>query len=150
MNSSQSTQSDKTGCPSGTSLLSQQPSYEYRSQVEFLGLPLLHITRGINPETGFFRIARGWLALGDFAIGGIAAGGISLGLISIGGISLGTITIGGLAIGMIANGAIAVGMLSAFGAIAVSPFFSHGILSFDLTRSMLAGLASNLFRTLIS
>ena len=41
--------------------------YEYRSKAEFLGLPLVHVAQGIDPETGRPRVARGIIAVGNLA-----------------------------------------------------------------------------------
>lgn len=94
--------------------------YEYRSQTEICGLPLVHIARGINPETGRMRVARGFIALGDIAVGVVSFGGISVGLFSLGGISIGSYALGGIALGGVAIGAIAVGLCTAVGLIAAS------------------------------
>ena len=42
--------------------------YEYRSQAEFLGWPLIHVSGGVNPRTGLPRVAKGIIAVGNFAI----------------------------------------------------------------------------------
>ena len=103
--------------------------YEYRSQAEICGWPLVHIARGIDPETGRMRVARGVIALGDIAVGAISLGGISAGIFSIGGVSIGSYALGGIALGGTAIGGIAVGLCSALGAIAVAPNFARGILT---------------------
>ena len=46
--------------------------YEYRSQARILGWPLLHVARGLNPETGRPRTAIGVVAVGNIAIGLVA------------------------------------------------------------------------------
>ncbi len=96
--------------------------YEYKSTKEFLGWPLVHIVRGVDPRTGTRRVAKGWIAFGDsFAIGGIAFGGIgSVGAIAIAGVfGLGLLTLAGaLAVGGIAAGGTAMGF-TAFGGIAL-------------------------------
>jgi hypothetical protein len=115
--------------------------YEYRSTAEVYGWPLVHIARGIDPETGRMRVARGIIALGDIAVGVFSLGGISVGIFSIGGISLGSYAFGGIALGGVATGAIAVGLCSAVGVIAAAPGVARGILT--LTPN-LAGFVSNL------
>jgi hypothetical protein len=101
-------------------------SYEYRSEAEFLGWPLLHVARGIDPGTGAPRLARGVIAIGDIAIGGIAVGGLALGGLSFGGISLGLLAFGGIAIGGLAVGGLALAFMFAVGGMAISTAFAIG------------------------
>jgi hypothetical protein len=103
--------------------------YEYRSTAEVYGWPLVHIARGIDPETGRMRVARGIIALGDIAVGVFSLGGISVGIFSIGGISIGSYALGGIALGGVASGAIAIGLCSAVGVIAAAPNLARGILA---------------------
>ena len=100
--------------------------YEYRSQAEIFGLPLVHITRGFDPETGRPRVARGVIAVGDIAIGVFALGGLALGGLTFGGLSLGVIAIGGVAVGAVALGGMAVGVFLALGGLAVSLMYAIG------------------------
>lgn len=71
--------------------LSENGAYftEFRSHAEWLGLPLVNYTRGVNPETGRLKTAKGWLAVGRLAFGGLAVGQASCGLIGIGQASFG-------------------------------------------------------------
>lgn len=101
--------------------------YEYRSQAELFGLPLVHIAQGINPETGAPRVAKGIIAVGNIAIGGLALGGVALGGITFGGLSVGLIGIGGLTIGLIAAlGGVAMSLFLAVGGLAVSLLIGVG------------------------
>src|SRR6266545_6250979 len=54
-------------------------NYEYKSELELFGLPLIHIAQGIDPKTGARRIAKGILAIGDIAVGVVALGGMAFG-----------------------------------------------------------------------
>jgi hypothetical protein len=101
-------------------------SYEYRSEDELWGLPLLHIARGFNPETGLPRVAKGIVAIGDFAVGLVAVGGFAVGGLAIGGIALGILTLAGIALGVIAAGGVALGLFLALGGVAVSLVFAVG------------------------
>ena len=103
---------------------------EYRSETELFGLPLVHVTRGIDPRTGFFRVAKGIIAIGDVAVGFLALGGIAIGGIAIGGLGLGLIAIGGLALGAITIGGFSAGLLFAFGGVAFSLKVAIGGLAF--------------------
>jgi hypothetical protein len=104
---------------------------EFKSRAEFAGMPLLHYTYGICPDTGRRITARGVVAIGRFARGILAIGHVSIGLIAIGQASIGllfglgqatwgTFCIGQLAVGVlfgagqVATGHIAIGQI-AFG-----------------------------------
>ena len=100
--------------------------YEYRSKIEFLGLPLVHVAQGIDPQTGRPRVARGIIALGNIAIGVLAIGGISVGGIALGGLGLGVLAVGGIAGGGIAFGGVAAALYLAVGGLAVSATYAIG------------------------
>lgn len=102
---------------------------EFKTHRSLAGLPLLHYTHGICPQTGkrvtahgiiaIGRIASGIIAIGQFAMGLIAVGQLSIGLLlAIGQASLGTFCFGQLALGLIfgagqfATGQIAIGQLA--------------------------------------
>lgn len=80
---------------------------EYKSHWTLFGLPWLHLTRGVCPETGAPRPARGVLAIGRYAIGGIALGQTAIGLIALGQFSLGVL----FGFGQAATGLIAIGQV---------------------------------------
>jgi len=101
---------------------------EFKSHKTWFGLPVIHYTSGICPETGRRVPARGVLAVGRLAAGLVALGQVSFGLIAAGQFCLGIL----LGLGQIAGGAAAVGQVSigflfglgqiAFGVIAVGQF----------------------------
>jgi hypothetical protein len=62
---------------------------EFRSHLDLLGLPLLHYTAGICPETGHRMVAKGVIAVGRLAVGGLAIGQAAAGIIGVGQASLG-------------------------------------------------------------
>ena len=103
--------------------------YEYRSQLEILGWPLVHFTKGYDPLTGKPRVSKGVIAIGEIAIGGVAVGGLAVGGIAIGGLGLGVFALGGLAIGGIAAGGIALGLAAAIGGVAYSFMYAIGALA---------------------
>jgi hypothetical protein len=100
--------------------------YEYKSQTEFLGLPLVHIAYGPNPETGLPRVARGVIAIGNFAFGLVAIGGMAVGGVVLSGIGLGFFVLGGISIGMVALGGLAIGAVFAAGGLAISSAYAVG------------------------
>jgi len=89
-------------------------AFEYRSETEILGLPLIHITRKKH------KVAKGIIAFGDIAVGIFAVGGLAIGLVPIGGFSLGLISFGGFAIGYSAFGGLAIGYDIALGGLAIA------------------------------
>jgi hypothetical protein len=98
---------------------------EFRSHVRPFGLPLLHYTRGRNPQSGRRVVAKVVIAVGRLAVGVVAVGHASAGVVAIGQASaglllgLGQASAGMVAIGQLAGGvALGVGQL-ATGATAV-------------------------------
>lgn len=67
---------------------------EFTSHSEFLGFPLIHITRGVCPETRRRKTAMGVIAIGRKALGLVALGQIAFGVISLGQACLGLIAVG--------------------------------------------------------
>ena len=89
---------------------------EFRSNTEVFGMPLLHYTRGICPETGRRVVARGFLAVGRRAVGVIAVGQASAGIIAIGQASVGIVlSLAQAGAGMLAVGQLAAGVLFGLG-----------------------------------
>ena len=101
-------------------------NYEYKSEAELFGLPLIHIAQGVDPKTGAPRVAKGIIAIGNIAIGVFALGGLALGGITIGGASIGVFALGGLALGGITLGGLSVGAVAAFGGLALSAGYAIG------------------------
>jgi hypothetical protein len=106
--------------------LPMTPGYEYRSAVEILGWPLVHITKGIDPNTGNRLVSKGVIAIGEVAIGFLAIGGFAFGGLAIGGMGVGVLALGGLAVGLLATGGIAMGALAAVGGLAYSLVYAVG------------------------
>jgi hypothetical protein len=110
-------------------LLGYYWGYEYRSQIEFFGLPLVHVAYGPNPSTGLPQVARGVIAIGNFAFGLIAIGGMAVGGFVLSGIGLGMFVLGGISIGMIALGGLSIGGYFALGGLAISGAYAIGVLA---------------------
>jgi hypothetical protein len=100
--------------------------YEYRSSLEILGWPLIHITSGYDPQTGRPRISKGIIAIGNIAIGVLALGGLALGGFTLGGLSVGLLAFGGLALGGFTFGGMSLGVFFAVGGVAISAFYAIG------------------------
>lgn len=127
---STSPESDPNDSPVKAWIDNQASSYEprrYRSQWEFLGIPLLHLNAlpaSSDPEApapwtvGWIAIgdkARGFIALGGIAQGVFAFGGLSCGLVAFGGCAIGGLVLGGGALGALALGGLAIGWQAAGG-----------------------------------
>ena len=107
--------------------------FEYKSPISIGGWPLVHVCAGMDPLTMRPKIARGIIAVGNFALGVIAFGGIACGVLTLGGLSLGLagalggvavglgLSIGGVAVGSIAIGGVAIGLVYAVGGGAFAP-----------------------------
>lgn len=93
--------------------------YEYRSERELFGLPLVHVVAGsaIDPVTGGLRVAKEIIDVGPVAVGGLVVGGTAFGVISLGGCGIGLIAVGGVAVGvLLAMGGLAIGGIALGGA----------------------------------
>ena len=102
--------------------------HEFKSHVQWLGLPLIHYTYGKNPETGRRVCAKGIIAIGRIACGVIAIGQLSIGLIAIGQLAIGILFgLGQLSTGLAAAGQAAIAVYfglgqAAIGQIAIGQF----------------------------
>ncbi|MEM9826047.1 MAG: serine/threonine-protein kinase [Planctomycetota bacterium] len=72
----------------------------YQSKARILGLPVIDVALGFDPQTGQPGTAKGIIAIGDRAYGGLAMGGFSMGVVSIGGCAIGINAFGGAAMGL--------------------------------------------------
>ena len=109
----------------------QRTNFEYRSDQEINGWPIIHINLGIHPETGQAAVAKGIIAIGNTAIGVISIGGAAFGIVTLAGFGLGIVSLAGFAIGIVALGAIALGYEVSLGAIALSSKFTLGAITLD-------------------
>jgi len=111
--------------------LKKLSDYEYRSKEEINGWPLIHINFGTNPETGRSRVAKGIVAIGNFAVGIVAIGALAFGVVTLAGIGIGIVSLAGIAIGIVALGAIGLGYEVSIGAIVQSSKFALGVITLD-------------------
>jgi len=92
---------------------------EFKSHATLWGIPFLHYTRGICPETGRRVMAKGVVALGRLAMGFLAIGQASFGVIAIGQAGLGLVLgLGQGATGLYAIGQLALGLFFGLGQLA--------------------------------
>jgi len=90
----------KCGNPLKPGLIGRRWGYEWKSNTEILGFPLIHIAIGWNPKTGKLYLAKGIIAIGQFGIGLITIAQFGIGLL----FGFGQFTGGLLAIGQFALG----------------------------------------------
>ena len=84
--------------------------FEWRTDLEFYGYPAVCIAFG-RGENGRMRVAKGWLAIGQFAIGLVTFAQVGIGLLfGIGQIATGYVAIGQMAMGYYALGQVALGI----------------------------------------
>ncbi|MDD5019961.1 MAG: hypothetical protein PHS61_06060 [Candidatus Omnitrophica bacterium] len=84
--------------------------YEWKSRAEILGLPWVHIAVGRDQKTGKFLVAKGVIAIGQFAVGVVAIGQFAFGVFAVAQFAVGVAYgLGQLAVGMTAIGQVAVG-----------------------------------------
>lgn len=105
---------------------------EMKSKAQIGGRPLIHVSMGIDEETGGPRVASGIIAIGSIAKGWIAIGGIAMGGLAIGGLAIGGLAFGGGTIGLIALGGLALAVLIAMGGAALAGGVSIGGLAMAL------------------
>ncbi|HZP61117.1 MAG TPA: sigma-70 family RNA polymerase sigma factor [Opitutaceae bacterium] len=93
------------------------PAWEYRSRLELLGLPLVHIRAG--DRFGFLKKpVTAWIAAGQRAVGGLFAfGTVAIAPVSVGSLAIGGLSLGGLSCGIVALGGIALGGWAMFGGV---------------------------------
>jgi len=115
-------------------------SYERKSSREFLGLPLYHVYLGRRLPGHRMRIAKGWFAVGDVAIGGLTLAPFSIGIVALGGFSLGLLALGGLASGLFALGGMSVGVFALGGMAAGFLAFGGMALGYGAIGGMARGV----------
>jgi hypothetical protein len=92
---------------------------EFKSHRTLFGLPLLHYTRGICPETGTRLVAKGIVAVGRIAAGIVAVGQAAFGTIAIGQLALSLLFgLGQASTGWAAVGQVAIGIEFGLGQLA--------------------------------
>jgi hypothetical protein len=92
---------------------------EFVSHRYYLGMPLLHYTRGRCPETGKRIVAKGIIAVGRLAVGVVAIGHASMGIIAIGQLAVGFLFgLGQASTGLVALGQLAIAAVFGVGQVA--------------------------------
>lgn len=88
-----------------------QNGFEWKTRAKFLGLPLVCLAYGADTK-GRPRVAKGWIAVGQFA----------LGVVVIAQFGLGFLTLGQVALGVVAGGQLAAGLLTGIGQVGIGTF----------------------------
>lgn len=97
--------------------------FQYTSKTKIMGIPLVSVR--FSRQLGKDGVAKGIIAIGNFAVGVVSIGAGSVGIISFGATAVGMLAVGALAVGVAAWGALAFGVV-AFGATAVG-IYSAGV-----------------------
>ena len=87
-------------CPQCGHPIRRWRGYEWKSRMQFFGLPLVHVAFGRDKETGKLLVAKGIIAIGQFAIGFITIAQFGIGFL----FGFGQFVGGALAIGQFALG----------------------------------------------
>lgn len=85
--------------------------FVWKTRTNIVGIPLICVAFG-SDEKGKTRVAKGIVAIGQFALGGVAIGQFGIGLIGI----------GQCVAGVVAFGQLALGLLVAFGQLSIGTF----------------------------
>ncbi len=92
--------------------------FEWRTEAEYYGYPLVCVAFGKNGRGGM-RVAKGWIAVGQFAVGLIALAQVGVGILfGFGQVMVGLMAISQVAItllfgiGQLATGYVAIGQLA--------------------------------------
>lgn len=101
--------------------------WEYKSETTILGLPLLHVTSGIDPKTGQKRHAKGIVAVGENATGVFAFGTIAKGVFAFGALAIGLFADAGLGIGLIALAGLGIGLIGGYAGVCIAPVAVGGV-----------------------
>ncbi len=84
--------------------------YEWKTKTEIFGWPLIHVAVGRSKKTGKLLVAKGIIAIGQFAIGLVTIAQFGIGIL----FGFGQFITGALAIGQFALGVMVIGQF-AFG-----------------------------------
>jgi hypothetical protein len=106
---------------------------EWKSRAKLFGIPLVHVAYGTD-EHGKIRVAKGFIAVGQFAVGAITVAQFGIGIIfGLGQFVAGLLVVGQVAIGLI----LGVGQL-ACGLFAIGQFVVgiYGLCQFGWARYM--------------
>jgi len=122
-------------------------SWEYRSALQLLGRPLVHMRIGFNSLwTNADQPVRAWIAVGHIAYGTLFAWGyVAVAPVSVGCIALGVISVGYFAVAPMALGAVAVGIY-AVGGIAAG-WMASGMIALGINAANGLGAYAGNFAT---
>ncbi len=105
--------------------------YEYKSKQRIFGMPLVHVAFG-RDKNGKMRVARGFIAIGQFGVGAITIAQFGIGFIfGLGQFVLAPIAIGQFAGGLFAVGQFGLGVIGGLGQIATG-IWAKGMVALKL------------------
>lgn len=89
--------------------LKKAGGFEWKSRIGLFGIPVIHIAFGCD-ERGKMRVAKGFIAIGQFAVGAITFCQVGIGvLFAFGQLTAGLVSLGQFAIGLLAAGQLVAG-----------------------------------------
>lgn len=106
----------------------RSPSYRWQTKATVWGRPAIAVAFGPCGAERWGK-ARGWIAIGDDAVGVVAIGGIARGIVALGGVAIGVCTAGGLSLGLLLGiGGCGISPLGfAFGGVAIGALAVGGM-----------------------
>lgn len=107
---------------------SRSPSYRWQTKATVWGRPAIAVAFGPRGTERRGK-ARGWIAIGDDAVGVVAIGGIARGIVALGGVAIGACTAGGMSLGLLLGiGGFSISPLGfAFGGVAIGALAVGGM-----------------------
>lgn len=111
-NETESREAPCSNCEESRSVETKRKSggFQWKSRLGLFGIPLIHIAFGCD-HRGRIRVAKGFIAIGQFAVGGITICQFGVGvLFAIGQVTAGLISLGQLAVGLLAAGQMVAGL----------------------------------------
>ena len=105
------------GWPGPSPVAAPRRGYEWKSRTKLFGIPLVHVAFGRDP-TGRVRVAKGFVAIGQFGIGAVTIAQFGIGIIlgagqfAFGVFGIGQVVVGlVLGVGQFAAGVLAIGQI---------------------------------------
>lgn len=82
--------------------------YEWKTKTRVFGLPLIHVALGRDEKTGRLLVAKGVVAIGQFAVGVVSLGQFAVGVLAVAQLAAGLL----FGLGQFATGATAIGQFA--------------------------------------
>ncbi len=117
------------GAPFPARKLGPASGYEWKSKARIFGIPLVHVAFG-RDKNGKLRVAKGFIAIGQFGIGAITIAQFGVGAIfGLGQFTVAPIAVGQFAFGLAALGQFGIGLLYGAGQFATGLLGNAGMIT---------------------